>query len=50
LKAKSLTEKWQHMILKPIRDSAGVCAGINFKAVRDSVLIKDFMQLAGINA
>ena len=38
------------MILKTVRDSAGVRAGIDFKAVRNSVVVEDIVQLARIDS
>src|SRR5690349_23683312 len=38
------------MILKTIGHFACVCAGIHFEAVRDSILIKDFVELCGIDS
>jgi hypothetical protein len=50
LKAEALAEKRQHMILKAVGYFACVRAGINFEAVRDSVLIKSFVKLCGIGS
>ena len=41
LKTQIFAEKRQDMILKPVRDRAGVGARIDLKAVRDSVLIQN---------
>lgn len=50
LKTKMLTEKRQHMILEAIGHFTRVRALIHFKAVRDSVPVEDFVQLAGVGA
>jgi len=50
LKAKILAEKGNHMILETVSHLTRVRAFIHFKAVRDSALIKDFVQLAGIDS
>ena len=36
--------------MKTLRHFAGVSARIHFEAVRDSILIKDFVELCGIDA
>ena len=38
------------MILKAIGDGAGVRTWIDFKAVRNTVVVKDVVQLAGVDA
>ena len=38
------------MILKAVGHSACVGAGINFEAVRDSIFIKSFVELCGIDS
>ena len=38
------------MILEAIRHFAGVRALVDFKAIRDSILIEDVVQLAGIDS
>src|SRR5689334_13148204 len=50
LKAEVLAEQREHMILKAVRHLACVRAGIHFEAVRDSILIKDFVELCGIDS
>ena len=50
LKAEVLAEKRKHMILKAVGHFACVRAGINFETVRDSILIKDFVKLCGIDS
>jgi hypothetical protein len=49
-KAEILAEKRQHVILEAISDSAGVCAGVDFEAVYDAVVIENGMEFAGIDA
>jgi hypothetical protein len=49
LKAKILAEKWHHVNLEVISHFTGVSAWINFGLVRDSILIENIMQFAGIN-
>lgn len=49
MKAEVLTEERQHMILKAVGHFACVRARIHFEAVRDSILIKDFVELCGID-
>lgn len=48
--AQILTEERQHMILEPIGDCAGVRARVDLKAVCDSVVIQNGMQLPGVDA
>lgn len=43
-----MAEKREHMILKTVGHFACVRARIHFEAVRDSILIKDFVKLCGI--
>ena len=43
--AEILTEERQHMILESIGDCAGVRAGVDLKAVCDSIVIEDIVQL-----
>ena len=50
LRAEVLAEELHHMILKAVSHGAGVCAGIDFKAVRDSILVENVVQFAGIHA
>lgn len=50
MKAEVLTEERQHMILKAVGHFACVRARIHFEAVRDSILIKDFVELCGIDS
>src|ERR1035441_10771690 len=50
LKTEILAEKRHHVILKAVSHGAGVRARIDFKAVRDSILVENIMQLAGIDA
>ena len=45
-----MAEKREHVILKAVRHFACVSARINFEAVRDSILIKDFVELYGIDS
>lgn len=48
LEAKIRAEKRHHMILEAIRDRAGVSALIDLKAISDSVLIQDVVELTCI--
>jgi hypothetical protein len=50
LEAKILVEERHYVILKSIRDGAGVRAGIDLKTICNSVLIEDVVQLDGIEA
>ena len=50
LKTKILVEKRHHMVLEAIRNFTGMSARINFEAVRDSILVENVMQFAGIDA
>lgn len=50
LKTQILTEKREHVILKAIGDLARVRALVHFETVRDSVLIKNIVQLGSIDA
>ena len=45
-----MAKKRQHMILKAVRHLACVRARINFEAVRDSIFIKDFVEICGIDS
>lgn len=38
------------MVLKPIRNGAGVCAGIYLEAIRNRITIENPVQFAGIHA
>jgi hypothetical protein len=38
----------EYVVLKPIRDGAGVCTVINLKAVGDAIVVEDTVQLARI--
>ncbi len=49
LKAEILTEKLHDMILETIGYLAGMSSRIHFKAVHDSVLFQNFVQLAGVD-
>ena len=44
--AEILAEERHHMILKSIGDGAGVRAGVDLKAVRDSVVVENIVQLS----
>lgn len=44
-----MAEKREHMILKAVCHLACVRARINLEAVRDSIFIKDFVELCGID-
>ena len=48
-KTEILAEKWQYVILKPIRNGAGVSPLVDLKAVLDAICVQNIMQLAGIN-
>ena len=50
LKAQILAEKPHHVILETISHLTRVRARIHFEAVRDFILIENFMQPAGINS
>jgi hypothetical protein len=50
LETEVLAEKRNHMALEAIGDLARVSALVHLEAVRDSVLIKNFVQLGGIDA
>jgi len=50
LKAECLAKKREHMILKTVRHLACVSARIHFETIRDSILIKDFVELCGIGS
>src|ERR1035441_2585947 len=50
LKTEILAEERHNVILKAVSHGAGVRARIDFEAVRDSVLVENIMQLAGIAA
>ena len=45
-----MAKKRQHMILKAVGHFAGVRAGINIEAVRDSIFIQNFVELCGIDS
>lgn len=49
-KAKILVKEWHHMVLKAVCHCARVGAVINLKAIRDSILIENIVELARINA
>ena len=49
-KAEILAEKWQHVVLESIGHRTGVCAGVDLKAVCDSVVIQDLVQLDCVEA
>ena len=49
-KAQILAEERHHVILESVGDRAGVRPRINLKAVRDSVVVHDVMQLGGVKA
>jgi hypothetical protein len=42
-KQKILAEKRHHVILESIANRAGVCSFVDFKTVRNSILIEDVM-------
>jgi hypothetical protein len=48
--AKILAEKRQDMILETISHPARMSAWIQFKAVRDSILIESIVELGGIGS
>lgn len=50
LRAEVLAEELHHMILKAVSHGAGVRAGIDLKAVRDSILVQNVVQFAGVDA
>ena len=49
LKTEILTEKWQHVILEPICNGAGVSSLIDLEPVLDAVCVQNIMQLAGVD-
>jgi hypothetical protein len=50
LEAEIFAEERHHVILEAICDGAGVCARVNLKAVHDSVVVEDIVQLGCIEA
>ena len=44
------TKERQNVILKPVRNSTGMGAVIDFKNVRNTVIIENIVQLAGIDS
>jgi hypothetical protein len=50
LRTEIPAEKLHHMILESVSHPTRVGALIHLEAVRDSILIKDFMQLAGVTS
>ena len=50
LEAEILAEERQHMVLETICNGADVRAGVDLKAVCDSVVIEDGVQLGGIES
>ena len=50
LKAEILAEEWHHVILKTVSHCARVRTGINLEAVRDSILVQNIVELAGIDS
>ena len=50
LEAKILAEKRQDMILETISHLAGMSTQIQFKAVRDPILIESSVELGGVDS
>lgn len=50
LEAQIVAEKLENVILKAIRDGAGVGTRIDFEAVRDSVLVENIVQFASVRS
>ena len=50
LKTQILAEERHYMVLKTIGDLARVRAGIDFKAVRNPVLVENIVQLFRVDA
>ena len=50
LKAEIFAKERHHMILEAVRHGAGMRPRINFKAVRNSIVIQNLMQFVGIDA
>jgi hypothetical protein len=48
-KTEILAEKWQYVILKPIRNGTGVSSLVDLKAVLDAICVQNIMQLAGVS-
>lgn len=48
--AKVLAEEWQHMVLESISNCADMRAGIDFKCIRDPIVIEDGVEFACVDA